>query len=57
MKRLITILALVLTTGINIAHAGVVIGGTRIIYPASQSEVQVTLKIKIMINVIWCKVG
>ncbi|MDM2797554.1 MULTISPECIES: molecular chaperone [Citrobacter] len=46
MKRLITILALVLTTGINIAHAGVVIGGTRIIYPASQSEVQVTLKNK-----------
>lgn len=46
MKRLITTLALVLATGINIAHAGVVVGGTRIIYPANQSEVQVTLKNK-----------
>ncbi|EGX6615595.1 molecular chaperone [Salmonella enterica] len=46
MKRLITTLLLVLVTGINIAHAGVVIGGTRIIYPANQAEVQVTLKNK-----------
>ncbi|VEA08982.1 Putative fimbrial chaparone [Salmonella enterica subsp. enterica serovar Sanjuan] len=46
MKRLITTLVLVLVTGINIAHAGVVIGGTRIIYPANQAEVQVTLKNK-----------
>ncbi|HAT7504482.1 molecular chaperone [Citrobacter braakii] len=46
MKRLITTLALVLTTGIHIAYAGVVVGGTRIIYPANQSEVQVTLKNK-----------
>lgn len=46
MNRLITTFALVLTTTINIAHAGVVIGGTRIIYPANQSEVQVTLKNK-----------
>lgn len=44
MKRFITLLILIAC--INIAHAGVVIGGTRIIYPGNQSEVQVTLKNK-----------
>ncbi|EGT0666786.1 molecular chaperone [Citrobacter werkmanii] len=46
MKRLITALALLSTTGIHIAQAGVVVGGTRIIYPANQSEVQIVLKNK-----------
>lgn len=46
MKRLITTLVLVLVASINIAYAGVVIGGTRVIYPANQPEVQVTLKNK-----------
>ena len=46
MKRLITALILILTSGLNSVQAGVVVGGTRIIYPANQSEVQIALKNK-----------
>lgn len=46
MKQLIAILAMVLTIGVNTVYAGVVVGGTRIIYPSNQAEVQVTLKNK-----------
>lgn len=46
MKRLIIVVALILVGMSNIAQAGVVVGGTRIIYPASQAEVQITLKNK-----------
>ncbi|WP_417026734.1 molecular chaperone [Citrobacter sp.] len=46
MKRLITALILILTSGLNSTQAGVVVGGTRIIYPANQSEVQIALKNK-----------
>ena len=46
MKRLFAIVAMVLLSGANIAQAGVVVGGTRIIYPSNQAEVQVTLKNK-----------
>lgn len=46
MKRLIAIVAMVLSCGANLAQAGVVVSGTRIIYPSSQAEIQVTLKNK-----------
>ncbi|MFT2164114.1 molecular chaperone [Citrobacter freundii] len=46
MIRLITALILILTSGLNSVQAGVVVGGTRIIYPANQSEVQIALKNK-----------
>ena len=46
MKRLFTALIFILTSGLNSVQAGVVVGGTRIIYPANQSEVQIALKNK-----------
>ncbi|MDZ4032810.1 molecular chaperone [Kluyvera ascorbata] len=46
MKRLIAIVATVLLCGANIAQAGVVVGGTRIIYSSNRAEVQITLKNK-----------
>ena len=46
MKRFIIALTAIFTIGINLAHAGVVLGGTRVIYPANLAEVQVALKNK-----------
>ncbi|MGX8898443.1 fimbrial biogenesis chaperone [Citrobacter werkmanii] len=46
MKRQLGIFSFLSLFLMNIAQAGVVINGTRIIYPASQAEVQVTLKNK-----------
>lgn len=40
------ILGILFLLGATLAQAGVVIGGTRIIYPSDQAEVQVTLKNK-----------
>jgi len=44
MKRYTSILSLLLILYSGLSQAGVVVGGTRIIYPASEPEVQVTLK-------------
>lgn len=44
MKRYTWILSLLLIFYANVTFAGVVLGGTRIIYPASEAEVQVSLK-------------
>lgn len=46
MKRFIIALTAIFTIGIHLAHAGIVLGGTRVIYPANQAEVQVALKNK-----------
>lgn len=46
MKRFIIALTAIFTIGIHLAHAGVVLGGTRVIYPANLAEVQVALKNK-----------
>lgn len=57
MKGNFAVLISLLFLFINQVQAGVVIGGTRIIYPADQQEVQVALKIRIIIHVIWYRVG
>ena len=46
MQRITTFFALFLCAFFHSAQAGVVIGGTRIVYPEKQSEVQVSLKNK-----------
>ncbi|WP_368893811.1 molecular chaperone [Kluyvera ascorbata] len=46
MKRLIAIVVMVLICWTNIALAGVVVGGTRIIYSSNQAEAQIMLKNK-----------
>lgn len=46
MQRITTIFAFFLCACVHSVQAGVVIGGTRIIYPEKQSEVQISLKNK-----------
>lgn len=44
MKRISWIFSILLIFYASLAQAGVIVGGTRVIYPANEAEVQVTLK-------------